>query len=306
MSRFLHIFRYHHEDLKLFQLEQQQFLKRDSAERYFFSDVLTPIKDCSFAEVAIDVLVQEDGLENFCKVAEETVPFLNEVRIDTVSIGHEPHCSFNDLVKILPFLKLKAKLKNPTYTYILTRIGTTWIFGEKVDECPKRWVEHRTKPETVSSAIPHLLARVAVETLKSMECQSIIDYCCGSGTFIIEAASLDLHCTAIDLNPTMAQMTARNMAHFNYPCTTQSADASLFELIADAGIVDFPYGFHCQRDETNELNIIRNVLKHTKKSLFIHGEDISEKILKENGKILIYITIPAVNVLRHLFFCESL
>ena len=157
----------------------------------------------------------------------------------------------------------------------------------------------------MSSAIPHILARTVVLFLKKLGAQSFVDFCCGSGTFSLEAASVNLKVTSMDLNPNMVDMTKRNMQIFNYEANYENSNAASCSVKADAGVVDFPYGFHCERDVDEEKQIIENSIKSTNWVCLIHGEDITEEISKCRGEVFEKMIIPAVNVKRYIHFVRS-
>ena len=90
-----------------------------------------------------------------------------------------------------------------------------------------------------------------------------------------------------------------------YAGKTTSANASEFELKADCGIVDFPYGFHCPRDEDEEERIIDNVMNRVKTAIFISGKDFTDKFSKRDLKTIEKLVIPAVNVTRHISIVQN-
>ncbi|MCM8537912.1 MAG: RsmD family RNA methyltransferase [Lentisphaeraceae bacterium] len=306
MKNYLHIFKYHHEDTELYKLEQKYaFAQGFSDLRYFESSSVQSIEESSFGVAVIDIFYKSESLDDLREHLKNNLPFLYEVRLANYSIGFEPNCLLKDLRSLFPVLKLTANLSDPKEVYLLTRTKSHWYFGRKVSHCPQLWINHKLKPETMSSAIPHMLARSSLLSFKKLGAKKVIDYCSGSGTFAIEGASLGLDMTAIDLNPKMTAMTRQNLKHFNYEAKTLTENAVTFSEKADVGIVDFPYGFHCQRDLDEEKLIIQNVIKSTKMSLLIHGEDISEFIEKSGGEVFDKVIIPSVNLKRHLHLIRT-
>ena len=303
MQKYLYTFRLHHEDLLLYKLEQKYvFGNENFEERTFLSDNLIPMENTCFGEVILEVHAFAPELEELKPLLAE-LPVYHDAKLDDLPLGFLPKCSFNDCLKILPYLKFHANLKNPSNIFYLTRNNEGWFFGRQVSESKKLWTVHKKKKHTMSSAIPHVLARTLVEVLKHSGHESIIDYCCGSGTFLLEAASFEMECYGIDINENMVEMTKKNMSEFSYDCKLSTANAAEYEQQADCGIVDFPYGFHCTRDEDAEIQIINNVLSHVKTAVFIFGSQSDQ--LFENYKILEYIKIPAVNVTRHIYICTG-
>ena len=306
MQQYLHIFSYHHEDLHLYQLEQKYiYNQQDTESRYFLDISIKDIGDSSFGETVIELFHSSSSLDSMKSYLNQNLPFLENVRLVNLSIGFLPKCSFNDLSTLFKSIRLSAKLKNPDHIYILTRTENEWHFGKQVAKCPKKWSLHRTKPETMSSAIPHILARTIVLFLKNLGARSFIDFCCGSGTFSLEAASLNLKVTSMDLNPNMVEMTRKNMLFFGYSSTYVNTNAAQSHIEADSGVVDFPYGFHCERDMEEEKQIIKNAIRRTKWVCLIHGEDLTHHIKKSGGEVFEKMIIPAVNVKRYIHFVSS-
>ncbi|MCM8533376.1 MAG: RsmD family RNA methyltransferase [Lentisphaeraceae bacterium] len=306
MKSYLHIFKYHHEDTELYKLEQKYAFGQGFSDlRYFESSTIHSIEESSFGVAVLDIFYKSESLNELREYLKNNLPFLYEVRLANYSIGFEPNCIIKDLRSLFPVLKLTANLSDPKDVYLLTRTKDHWYFGRKVSHCPQLWVKHKLKPETMSSAIPHMLARSSLLCFKQLGVKTVIDYCSGSGTFAIEGTSLGLDVTAIDLNRKMIAMTRRNLEAFNFKATSLSANATNFEQQADLGVVDFPYGFHCQRDLEEEKLIIQNVIKCTKMSLLIHGEDISDFIEKSGGEVFDKVIIPSVNLKRHLHLIRT-
>jgi predicted RNA methylase len=306
MKQYLHIFRYHHKDTELHLLEQKYVFNQGNHEgRHFFSDQIHYLEDSCFGEAVIDIFHFAKEFDDLKDFLVENLPFLENVRLESLTIGFQPKCNFLDLSKFFTCLKLKAKLDNPDASYVLTRTEEGWYFGEKVSGSEKLWNIYRNKPETISSGFPHSMARTVLLCLKSQGAKSIIDYCSGSGTFSIEARSLRLETTAIDLNSTMVEMTKNNLSHYNLAATVIHTSATDFTQTADGGIVDFPYGYHCTRNIDEENQIIQNVIKNTQVSCLIHGEDLTEKIKQAGGELFDKVIIPAVNIKRHLHFIRS-
>ncbi|MCM8528680.1 MAG: hypothetical protein NE327_19300 [Lentisphaeraceae bacterium] len=301
MQKYLYTFRYHHEDLLLYKLELEHvFDKKDFEERTFLSDEFIPMEDSCFGEVILEILGFSENFDDL-KVQLKELPVFDDAKLDSLSLGFLPKCSFNDAVKLLPYLKFHANMKNPANIYLLTRNNEGWYFGRKVSESRKLWNHHRSKPLTMSSAIPHILARTIVEILKYTGHKSLIDYCCGSGTFMLESCSFGLETFGIDLNPTMVDMSSKNLQHFSYEAQVNEANAIEYSQKADCGIVDFPYGFHCPRDEKAETAIVKNVMNKVKTGVFICGSECPE--LFREYKITHFFKVPAVNVTRNIYFC---
>lgn len=303
MDKYLYTFRYHAEDTELYKLELKYvFGKENFLERTFTSDELIPMESTCFGEVILEILAFSEELEGL-KEQLQKLPIYHDAKLDSLSLGFLPKCSFNDAMKILPYLKFYANMKNPSSIFLLTRNNDGWYFGKQVSKSQKLWNYHRKKKHTMSSAIPQVQARTLVESLYHSGHRSLIDFCCGSGTFLLDAVSFGMKCTGIDLNETMTEMTSKNLSDYNYTAAIEVANAASYSKKADCGVVDFPYGFHCTRDENEEKEIISNVLKNVKTGVFIFGSRCDE--LFGNYEIIEYLAIPAVNVTRHIYFCRN-
>ncbi len=278
------------------------FKKNEFTGRFFFDDKIIPMECSSFGESILEIICQDESFEEL-KTKLSRLPVIDDVKLDSLSIGYEPHCSFDDVVKILPFLKMNANMKNPKIKLFLTRTRDGWFFGREVSVSHKMWSEHKKKKLTVSSAVPQLMSRTLVEVLKYSGSNSFIDYCCGSGTFTLDASSLGMACTAIDLNEKFVDMTRKNLQQFGYSAELKVANAINFSKCADSAVVDFPYGYHCVRDEEEEKLIIENVMQYVKLAFFIVGKKSHELFNKYD--IIEYFSIPAVNVTRHIYLCRN-
>ena len=174
MKKYLYTFKYHAEDTTLFQLEQKYvFNQEDTLSRYFHADEIINMEGTCFGEVILEIAKHAPSLAELKEKLKE-LPVLHDAMLDNLSLGFLPKASYNDIVRILPSMNIHANLINPKNIYLLTRTENNWYLGRVVSSSDKGWPQHRQKPETMSSAIPHILARTIINIFKAVELYTLI------------------------------------------------------------------------------------------------------------------------------------
>ena len=107
----------------------------------------------------------------------------------------------------------KPNLSDPKTVFVVVATERKFWLGELMSEATGSWNEHSQKAHLYSSALPTRFARAMVNLVASPG-DTIIDPCCGSGTILIEAASIGIRVAGADNNPKMVTATIENLEHF--------------------------------------------------------------------------------------------
>jgi len=146
----------------------------------------------------------------------------------------------------------KADMHKPDILFGLTFIKGIWYFGY-CTESNAVWLRNSKKPQNYSTALPVRAARALVNIAACTAIQSegltraelrLIDPCCGMGTVLIEALSMDFTIQGMDKNPLAVKGARINLGHFGYNEHVMLGDMRELQECYHAAIVDLPYN-HC-------------------------------------------------------------
>lgn len=144
------------------------------------------------------------------------------------------------------------------------------------------------KPISLSPRI----ARVCINLLKLKEkrIKTIIDPCCGTGGFLIEAGIMGYELTGMDILPEMIQCTKNNLNYFgisNYELRLEDITKSKPEKQYDGLVTDLPYGKNTKSEKNIEESykrFIRSIKKYSKNIVIITPSFIDiNKVIKNNN-----------------------
>ena len=163
-------------------------------------------------------------------------------RIEFLRLSEQPPISKQAAVLALAdAIHARPDLHAPqTRLMIVVQTSRLW-FGEILAEPGRAYRQHDEKPYRTSSSLPSRLARALVN-LVSPPAQTLLDPFCGTGSILLEAQCVGLQAYGVDLNPKMAGMSRRNLAHFGYPAQVARQNALEFTQPVDAIVTDLPYG----------------------------------------------------------------
>ena len=194
-------------------------------------------------------------------------------------------------------------LTNPKAVFLVVMTDKNIWLGEVISESDGTWDEHSQKLYQYSSSLPTRFAR-AVVNLVAFSGDRIIDPCCGSGTILIEAASIGIKAIGCDINPLMAKASAKNVRHFNLDVPIAVADARKIKGRFDAVITDLPYGRNCPLDDQLCYEILANLRNLAPKSAIVAGTDISQLLSQIGYNMKRVITVPKHTLIRYIHVAE--
>ena len=156
---------------------------------------------------------------------------------------------------------------------VVSRRGGYW-FGEILVSSDGGWQTHDEKPLRTSSSLPSRLCR-AIVNLAVKPGDVVVNPCCGTGSFLLEAASLGAEAYGIDHNAKMVSMSRKNLAHFGYSVSVEEGEAGDWERLGDVLLVDLPYDRNCKTTDANVQEIIRSSLPLAPRAVFVAEIDLT-------------------------------
>jgi len=224
----------------------------------------------------------------------------NEFRVSVVKIPRRLSLDSRQVMyQVGAKIAGKPNLANPKITFLVVATEETIWLGEILSESDGSWGEHSQKAYLYSSAIPTRLARAMVN-LVAAPGDKIIDPCCGSGTILIEAASIGIKAVGCDINPKLADISVGNLKHFGLSGMILIADARNMSGSFDAVVTDLPYGRNCPTDDQLCREILANLRNLAPKIAVVTGEDMSQSLLQMGYDVEQVIPVPKTSLTRYI------
>jgi len=195
-------------------------------------------------------------------------------------------------------------LSVPQVTFVVVLHASGVWFGEVIGKSSRQWCAHERKLYTYSSSLPTRIARAMVN-MGATPGQRIIDPCCGSGTILIEAASMGITAVGNDNNKRMMKTTQANLAHFGYTAEVLHADARQLTGSYDAVITDLPYGKNCLCDLDTLHALVGHFATLAPRVILIAGGELAEVLHRLPYEVTTMVSVPKNGkFMRYLYVLE--
>jgi tRNA (guanine10-N2)-dimethyltransferase len=198
----------------------------------------------------------------------------------------------------------EAEMKNPSIIFGITKIANKWVFGE-CESNDSEWLLRNVKPFSYSNALKVNVSRALVNIAvgNNMGC-SVVDPCCGIGTVIIEAISMQINIKGYELNPYIAENAKANLRYFGFEDVITIGDMHDIEQKFDVAIVDLPYGIFTKISTEEQLAIISTARRIADRMVIITFEDMAQQISSFGFQIDDRCTVSKGTFERHIFICS--
>lgn len=178
-----------------------------------------------------------------------------------------------------------------------------WL-GEVLSESDVSWNEHSQKAHLYSSSLPTRLTRAMIN-LVAAPGDTIIDPCCGSGTTLIEAASIGIKALGCDINDKLVAASVGNLEYFGLSGMVLLADARNIKGKFDAVVTDLPYGRNCPTDDQLSSDILENLRNLAPKAAVVTGQDMSGLLLEMGYDVKQVVAVPKTSLIRHIHIIRT-
>jgi predicted RNA methylase len=229
----------------------------------------------AFVKLGVQLLAQAPGLEQLVSRVADLALQQDEFRIEWLATGGYEGSRWDATIAIADQIDGNPNLVDPGHRYLLLAGAGEMSFGRVAAQASRDYRKHDGKPCHTPSSLPAQLARCLVN-LVAHHAQTIADPCCGTGSILLEAASLGLSAQGGDLNPRMVAMSRQNVDAFGYQTRIDCVDARTWKATADAVVTDLPYGRGLEVAERSLREIISQALEMAPMAIFVAGEDVSQ------------------------------
>lgn len=172
-------------------------------------------------------------------------------------------------------------LTEPKRRFVVVSREQGFWFGEIIQSQDGGWQRFDDKPLRTSSSLPSRLCR-AIVNLAVRPGDQVLNPCCGTGSFLLEAASMGVSVQGLDHNPRMVGMSRNNLAHFGYTVPVAQGEVTEWEETGDLVLANLPYDRNCRTTEMNIREILSSSVRLASRAVFVAEIDL-KPWLREAG-----------------------
>lgn len=265
----------HLDEHDLCRLEMRSFFGYDSPSNVLFSETAIHPNRSPFMKGRLEILFQandlailEQQVATFSTHESFKVVCLNSMDLHTTpKIGHAKRRHIERTIGLQ--IEGEVDLNKPSTIFGVVFINDIWFFGRYLENEPV-WFHHQQKPHMYSTALSTRVARaVANIAVPHPEGVRAIDPCCGIGTVLIEARSMEINIVGRDINPLVVYGSRKNLAHFNLHTEVTIGPIAEVEDTYDVAIIDMPYNLFTHITPEGQFAILREARRIADKVIVV-------------------------------------
>jgi len=309
---FIYTYTQHTDEHDLCMLEMRSFFGFDVTSTVLRSSIEIHPSRSAFMKERLDIMYEGNNLEEISQQVEQynigestfRVICLNTSDLDTTKkIGHP------ERRKIEREIGLRVNgtpdlVNTPVNTFGIVLLDDKWYFGRLV-ESESVWFLHQKKPHMYSTALSTRVARaVANIAIPHPEGVRAIDPCCGIGTVLVEALSMGINIVGRDINPRVVLGSRKNIAHFELEGTVEIGPIAEVVDDYDVAIIDMPYNLFTHITPEEQLEILKEARRFTKKVIVVTIETIDHMVEEAGFVITDRCVAKKGHFIRQVLVCE--
>lgn len=311
MTNFLYVYTWQEDEYELVQLEQRSFFGTSSGQSYVLSDVDVAIDRSPFIKTKLTVLASGATLDDIVPFAQKLTydgETFRVLSLNSAALGDEPKQPFPErqlaertLGNVIPG---EPDLKHADCVFGIVKVDGAWHFGT-LEKTEPMWLKHQVKPHSYSTALGTRLARALVNIAAPRpEGLTMIDPCCGIGTVLVEALSMDIPILGRDMNWFVAQGSRKNIAHFGYEGTVELGPIEDVTEHYDVAIIDMPYNLFTSASYEEQYAIVKEARRIADRVVFVAIEPMDDMFNEAGFTIVDKANVPKGYFLRLVYVCE--
>lgn len=201
-------------------------------------------------------------------------------------------------------IQAEPDLTNPEVVFGLVWHNNRWYFGYYI-EGEAIWLKHQQKPEMYSTALSTRVARaVANIAIPNPSGVRAIDPCCGIGTVLVEALSMNMDIVGRDINPLVVKGSRINIAHFGLQGEVLKGDIAQITESYDVAIIDLPYNLFTHISVDSQFTIIKSARRIAKRVILVTIETIDNMVNEAGFEIIDRCVVTKGTFKRQVLVCE--
>lgn len=198
----------------------------------------------------------------------------------------------------------EADMRVPDIEYGIITLGGRWYFGIYI-KSKAIWLQHMHKPKSYSIALSTRVARAITNiAVPDIEELTAIDPCCGIGTVLVEALSMNVDIVGRDINHFVVRGTRENLKHFNMETDVVCGDIAEVTEHYDVAILDLPYNHFSHATEENQFYLLKHARRIANKLVIVSVADIDHMLNELGFTIVDRCTTRKGNFIRQIIVCR--
>lgn len=289
-------------------LEMKYIFNKLPEDKYLFSDYYVDPSRSPFIKQCISVIYSGNTLDDIVKQILSYNLSGERFKVHFISL-EDDNIPFEERRKteyIIGFnINGSADVRNPLIHFGVAKVKGMWIFG-KYEESNGIWRAHNQRPYHYSNALSTKIARslVNIAINNDLNCK-MVDPCCGIGTVVVEALSMDIDIKGYEINPLIAENAKRNLEFLGYEDKIVEGNMHNIDEIFDVAIVDLPYGLFNPITLEEQLNIMITTRRIASRMVIITFEDMDQYLIEAGFRIMDKCIVPKKgDFKRYVIVCQ--
>lgn len=306
-KKYLYTTNYSSDEESLCKMEVKCIFNKLLDEKHFFSNIYVDPSRSPFIKKCISIMYTGETMKQIIdQIITDKLTSIN-YKVSYIKATHE-NIGFHEgrriEFEIGSTILGEAEMKNPVVIFGITKIANNWIFGE-CESNTSDWLLHNKKPFSYSNALKVTVCRalVNIAVANNLDC-SVVDPCCGIGTVLIEAISMQINIKGYEINPYIGENAKANLRYFGYEDVITIGDMNDIQNRYNVAIVDLPYGIFTQITAAEQLAIMASTRRIADRMVIITFEDMEQQIISVGFHINDRCTVSKGTFKRHIFICS--
>lgn len=304
---YLYTYSYHEDERELCLLEMRCLFGKETKSLILETNIEIDPSRSPFIKARIDIVMKANSLQDLLLLVKDYPAGKATFKAIFINDSKEG-IRFDDRRSIERNIGLQINgdvdLKDPQQIFAVMKKDAEWIFG-RYHQSKAIWHQHQQKPKNYSTALSTRVARAVVNiAVPVIVGKKVIDPCCGIGTVLIEAKSMEIDIVGRDINPLAAIGARENIRYFGFDCPVTLGDIRNVTENYDVAIVDMPYNLCSVLTPEEALEMLSSVKKFAKRALVISVETIDPLVEKAGFTIIDRCLAKKSRFSRHVLVCE--
>ncbi|MGE7093536.1 TRM11 family SAM-dependent methyltransferase [Lysinibacillus sp. NPDC048646] len=308
---YLYMYAWQTNEQELCRLEMRALFGFDVTSNILLASQKVEPSRSPFMRSRLDVLFEAENIAEIAHFAQNLV--LGEVTFKVLCLNK---FDLGDMKKIQQderhqvereiglCIQAEPDLTNPEVVFGLVWHNNRWYFGSYV-EGEAIWFKHQQKPEMYSTALSTRVARaVANIAIPNPAGVRAIDPCCGIGTVLVEALSMNMDIVGRDINPLVVKGSRINIAHFGLQGEVLKGDIAQITESYDVAIIDLPYNLFTHISVDSQFTIIKSARRIAKRVILVTIETIDNMVNEAGFEIIDRCVVTKGTFKRQVLVCE--
>lgn len=310
-QEFIYTFNCTPEELSLCKMEMRSLFRFETDAPILKSSIEVDPSRSPFIKERIDVMLEADTILEIIEQAaqvqlNEDTYRVNFVKINDLEKSSKIHFEQRREIERSIGLQIQGEpnLNNPDVIFAVVTLGGRWYFGTH-HKSEAIWYQHLKKPVEYSTALSTRVARAIVNiAVPNPQGIQAIDPCCGIGTVLVEALSMEIDIVGRDINPLAARGARENIAHFGFECDVKKGPISEVTKHYDVAIIDMPYNIVTYVSRGEQLEMLQHARRFTKRLVVVTIDIIDDLIIEAGFEIKDRCKVRKTAFSRQVVLCE--